>query len=246
MAIRKKISIFIPCLVDQIYPEIGFSMVKLLQYFGYDVVYDSRQTCCGQPAFNAGHRNEARNVAKKFIDVFSSADVIVAPSGSCIAMVKNYYPVLFKGFAEEPAAVTSGEKVFEFSQFLSKENLIDKIDGEYTGKVGFHNSCHSYRELGITNEPLSILKQFHGIELLVPSGEQVCCGFGGLFSFKYEQIAATMAKSRLQQFIDLNVETLVTNDPGCMMHMRQEAKFLNIPMQIIHLTTFLVESLNLK
>jgi L-lactate dehydrogenase complex protein LldE len=243
---KRQVSLFIPCLVDQVYPEIGLSMVKILRHFGYPVVYDQRQTCCGQPAFNAGHWGEARTVAENFIEVFSSAEVIVAPSGSCTAMVRNYYPVLFKRCEQEAAATALGAKVFEFSQFLNKEKLIEKINGSYRGKVGFHNSCHSYRELHIDQEPFAILKQIQGINLLQPPGEPICCGFGGLFSFKYEQIASTMAKSRLQQFIDLGVETLITNDPGCMMHLCQEAKYLQIQMKIIHLATFLENALSIK
>ena len=245
MANQKKISLFIPCLVDQFYPDIGFAMVKILRYFDYDVNYNANQTCCGQPAFNAGHRGEARKVAEKFIDIFISADIIVAPSGSCTAMVKNYYPVLFRGFDKEQKAIALTDKVFEFSQFLAKENLIDKISGNYSGNVGFHNSCHAYRELGIKTEPFSILQRIKGMKLIQPAGEPICCGFGGLFSFKYEQIAATMAKSRLQQFIDLQVDHIVTNDPGCMMHLQQEVKSLKIPVQITHLTTFLEKSLNI-
>jgi L-lactate dehydrogenase complex protein LldE len=242
---KQQISLFVPCLVDQVYPEIAFSMVKLLRHFGYEVVYDERQTCCGQPAFNAGHWDEARTVAEKFVEVFSSAEVIVAPSGSCSAMVRNYYPVLFKDHSQEPAAVALGEKVFEFSQFLVKENLVKSITGGYTGKVGFHNSCHSYRELGVKNEPFAILKQIRGMEVLQPPGEPVCCGFGGLFSFKYEYIAETMAKSRLQQFIDLGVDTVITNDPGCMMHLDQEAKSLKLQMKVVHLATFLEQTLTI-
>ena len=242
---KQQISLFIPCLVDQIYPEIGLSMAKILSYFGYDVLYDERQTCCGQPAFNAGHWDEARMVAANFIKVFAPAACVVAPSGSCTAMVRNYYPVLFKGYPQEAEALALGDKVFEFSQFLDKESLIGNFTGTYNGKVGFHNSCHSYRELGINHEPFTILKHIKGLNLLQPSGEPVCCGFGGLFSFKYEHIAATMAKSRLQQFTDLGVDTLVTNDPGCMMHLYQEAKYLNLKIKITHLTTFLENILNL-
>jgi L-lactate dehydrogenase complex protein LldE len=243
---KQKISLFIPCLVDQIYPEIGLSMAKILRHFGYDVCYDNRQTCCGQPAFNAGHWDEARQVASKFITVFGSTDCIVAPSGSCTAMVRNYYPVLFEGYPQAAEAASLTSKVFEFSQFLYKEALIANISGSYAGKVGFHNSCHSYRELGINHEPFAILKRITGLVLLQPPGEPVCCGFGGLFSFKYEHIAETMAKSRLQQFIDLGAETLVANDPGCMMHLEQEAKALGLKTSIVHLTTFLAKILQLK
>jgi L-lactate dehydrogenase complex protein LldE len=242
---QKTISLFIPCLVDQVYPEIGFAMAKILEHLGYKIVYNSAQTCCGQPAFNAGFRDEAKKVATRFIQVFSGADYIVGPSGSCTAMVKNYYPILFKNDPYEDSALQVGQNIFEFSQFLDQEKQINKISGTYKGRVGFHNSCHSYRELHIKSEPLAILKQIEYLEVLQPAGEPVCCGFGGLFSFKYDEIAATIAKSRLEMFAQLNVKTIITNDPGCLMHMRQEALDRNIDIEIWHLAEFLAHVLDL-
>jgi L-lactate dehydrogenase complex protein LldE len=242
---KQKISLFIPCLVDQVYPEIGIDMAKILDHFGYQVTYNSHQTCCGQPAFNAGHRDEARKVASKFIEVFASSDIIVSPSGSCTAMVKNYYSTLFVNESLEGVAVDLGKKIFEFSEFLARENQIKNITGNYSGKVGFHNSCHSYRELGIDQEPLEILKKIKGLKLIQLSGEPVCCGFGGLFSFKFDEIAATMAKTRLEMFTSLNVETIVTNDPGCLMHMRQESIDRNYKLNLLHLTELLAQALKL-
>lgn len=239
------VSLFIPCLVDQVYPEIGIDMAKILNHLGYQIDYNNQQTCCGQPAFNAGHRDEARKVASRFIDIFNSADVIVGPSGSCTAMIKNYYPTLFSNHTLKDEASNLGRKVFEFSEFLAHEDQIKNLSGEFSGKVGFHNSCHSYRELGIKQIPLDILKKMKGIELLQPSGEPVCCGFGGLFSFKFDEIAATMAKTRIGMFTSLNVETIVTNDPGCLMHMRQETIDRQIDVKIMHLTEFIVQAINL-
>ena len=239
------ISLFIPCLVDQVYPEIGIDMAKVLQHLGYQLNYDPRQTCCGQPAFNAGHREEAKKVASVFIDIFKTADCIVGPSGSCTAMVRNYYPVLFENDVFQENAINIGKKIFEFSEFLEKEGQITNISGKYKGKVGFHNSCHSYRELGIDKVPLDILDRIDSVEIIQPNGEPVCCGFGGLFSFKFDEIAATMAKTRLQMFMSLNVETIVTNDPGCLMHMRQEVKDNKLNVQLLHIAEFLVQAMNL-
>lgn len=242
---KPKISLFIPCLVDQVYPEIGIDMAKILKHLGYQVVYDSQQTCCGQPAFNAGHRNEAKKVARKFIDVFTDAPPIVGPSGSCTAMVKNYYPTLFENDPQRENAQKVSANIYEFSQFLHQHKQIDKIDGEYSGRIGFHNSCHSYRELGIDPEPVQILKRIKGIDLIQLTGEPVCCGFGGLFSFKFPEIAATMAKTRINMFTDQNIKTVVTNDPGCLMHMRQEANNRKMDIEIIHLCNFLDKAMHL-
>jgi L-lactate dehydrogenase complex protein LldE len=243
--IKKPVTLFIPCLVDQVYPEIGLAMVKILRYFGYNLTYDPRQTCCGQPAFNAGHRAEARQVAEQFIDVFQQAETIVAPSGSCVAMIRNYYPVLFKDHPREKVARLLSQRVFEFSEFLSRENLIPRITGTFSGRVGFHNSCHSYRELGIKEIPLKILNRIAGYELIELSGEPVCCGFGGLFSFKFDYLAAAMAVNRLDMFRAQNIDTIISNDPGCIMHLRQEVKADKINMQLMHLTEFLAQSMGL-
>jgi L-lactate dehydrogenase complex protein LldE len=177
--------------------------------------------------------------------VFSKAEYIVSPSGSCTAMVKNYYPTLFENHRSLNQAQNISKCIFEFSEFLIRENQLENISGEYRGRVGFHNSCHSYRELGITDEPLKILNNIDGIEIVQPAGEPVCCGFGGLFSFKYDQIASTMAKTRLEMFTTLGAETVVTNDPGCLMHMRQEAIDRRIDIELLHLSEFLVKAMNL-
>lgn len=239
----RSISLFIPCLVDQIYPEMGMAMVRVLESLGFELDYREKQTCCGQPAFNAGHHSEARKVACAFLDAFRDAPTIVGPSGSCISMIRNYYPVIFKGHPREQEATELGSRVFEFSEFLCKKEADRQITGKFSGRIGFHNSCHSLRELGIEDQPLRLLERIEGCEVAVPPGEPICCGFGGLFSVKYEPIASAMAQSRLQQFIQLGVETLVVNDPGCIMHMRQEAADKNYRIRIYHLVEFLDEAM---
>lgn len=239
------ISLFIPCLVDQVYPEIGTDMVKILKYFGYSLKYNSKQTCCGQPAFNAGHLEEARKVATNFINIFNGDQIVVCPSGSCTGMVRNFYAQVFKDHPLAEKAAQVSQKVYEFSEFIVNENLINHIQGEFSGKIGFHNSCHSYRELGITDQPFNILNKIQGIEWAQPVGEPVCCGFGGLFSVKFYQIAETMAKTRLEMFTNVGAEIIVSNDPGCIMHLRQEAKAKNLNIQILHLTEFLAKAMGI-
>jgi L-lactate dehydrogenase complex protein LldE len=160
-------------------------------------------------------------------------------------MIRNYYPVLFKDDHDCDAALALGSKVLEFSEFCQRENLIEKIEGKFKAPVGFHNSCHSYRELGIGQAPVEMLKRIEGLELRQPAGEPVCCGFGGLFSAKYSAIAAAMANTRLLTFTELGVEYIVSNDPGCIMHMRQEAIDRGIGTPILHLTEFLVKAMNI-
>ena len=239
------VSLFIPCLVDQVYPNIGFAMVKVLKHFGYPVKYHKQQTCCGQPAFNAGQWDEARKVAANLVNVFKEDEIIIGPSGSCVGMIRNYYGDLFKNDKLIDNAINIGKKVFEFSEFIHKENLTEKISGKFSGRVGFHNSCHSYRELGISQQPINIMNQIKGFTWAQPQGEPVCCGFGGLFSIKYAPIAETMAKTRIEMFTNCGADTIVSNDPGCIMHMKQEAIDLNITIKIMHLTEFIAEAMNL-
>jgi L-lactate dehydrogenase complex protein LldE len=242
---KPAVTLFIPCLVDQVYPEMGLAMDKILKKFGYQTEYFPEQTCCGQPAFNAGYHDEARKVAANFIHVFKNAQIIVAPSGSCTVMVRKYYPELFKGTELQKDAIQLSKNVLEFSEFLDRDNLIEQISGSFSGTVGFHNSCHSYREAGIEQSPQKIMNRISDMIYIKQKGEPVCCGFGGLFSFKFDTISAAMAKSRLQSFLDLDVQTLVVNDPGCIMHMRQEAIDRRMNIKILHLTEFLVQAMDL-
>ena len=233
------VSLFIPCLVDQIYPEIGMAMAIVLRRLGVKIKYDEAQTCCGQPAFNSGYRDEALSVAAHFLEVFREAEVIVAPSGSCVAMIRNFYPHLFAGHPKLEAAQALGKRVFEFSEFLVNQLGFVDVNATFNRKAGFHNSCHSYRELRISEEPLKLLRHVRGLELIVPPGEPVCCGFGGTFSIKFPAISQTMTRSRLETFEQLGVDTVISNDPGCVMQMRQEAKARGSKLEVMHLAVVL-------
>ncbi|MCI0696385.1 (Fe-S)-binding protein [candidate division KSB1 bacterium] len=236
------VSLFIPCLVDQVYPEIGLTMANVLRRLGVKLKYDAAQTCCGQPAFNAGYCNEALTVAEHFLEVFREAECVVAPSGSCVAMVRNFYPHLFAGHAKQEEAEAIGKRVFEFSEFLVKHLGVQDVNATFARKAGFHNSCHSFRELRLQEEPLALLRHVRGLELIVPPGEPVCCGFGGLFSIKFEAISSTMTRSRLETFEQLGVDTVISNDPGCVMQMRQEAKARRSKLEVLHLAEVLTRS----
>ncbi|MDZ7288436.1 MAG: (Fe-S)-binding protein [candidate division KSB1 bacterium] len=233
------VSLFIPCLVDQVYPEIGLAMAKVLRRLGVRLKYDPAQTCCGQPAFNAGYRDEALLVAIHFLKVFRDAEVVVAPSGSCVAMVRNFYPHLFAGHPQFEEARSLGQRIFEFSEFLVKRLGVVDVNATFNRKAGFHNSCHSYRELRLQEEPLTLLRHVRGLELVVPESDPVCCGFGGIFSIKFDAISAAMTRSRLETFEQLGVEAIISNDPGCVMQMRQEAKALRKPLEVWHVAEVL-------
>jgi len=214
-------------------------MAKVLRRAGVNVAYDPRQTCCGQPAFNAGYRNQALPVARHFLEVFADQTTIVAPSGSCVAMVRNYYPMLFKDHPLAVPAQRCGGRIFEFAEFLVRRLGRTKLGAGFPHRVGFHNSCHSYRELGVRSEPESLLHEVEGLELIALGGEPECCGFGGLFSVKYAPISSTMTRSRLEKFEQAGVEVIVSNDPGCIMQMRQECQRRQSRVQVLHLAEVL-------
>ena len=233
------VSLFIPCLVDQVCPEIGLSMANVLRRLGLEVKYDPRQTCCGQPAFNTGYRSEALRVANHFLDVFGATEALVAPSGSCVAMVRNFYPALFTNHPRRAEAVALGGRVFELSEFLVHKLHVSEIQAEYHRKACFHNSCHSLRELGLNDEPLTLLRSVKGLELIEQKDEPVCCGFGGLFSAKFPSISSAMTRSRIETYAGLGAEAIISNDPGCIQQMRQEAQSLGSKIEILHLAEVL-------
>ncbi len=235
-----KVRCFIPCLVDQVMPEIGFAMIRILRHLGYSVEYDPAQTCCGQPGFNAGHWKESRQVACHCLDVFNSGDgPIVSPSGSCTSMMRHHYRELFEGHPRASDAARVGGQVVEFAEFIQREGRLDDLRGHYAGTVGVHKSCHAYRELGLRELPMALLRGIDGCELVEPEGEPVCCGFGGTFFVKFPPIAQSMGRSRLLSFTALQASVLVVNDPGCVMQLRQAAQREELPVKVLHTLEFL-------
>lgn len=234
----RRVSLFIPCLIDQVLPEIGFDLASLLERLGYRVEYDPAQTCCGQPAFNAGHRDEALPVARHFVETFRDVEKVVCPSGSCVAMVRQFYPLLFQDEPDRGELDLPGGRVQELSEFLASEGLIPELRGRAGGRLAFHNSCHSQRELGL-GVPRAILERIEGCEWVTPPGEPTCCGFGGLFSVKHPDIAGAMATTRLEQLVEAGAERIITNDPGCLQHLRGEIAGKELDVTADHLVTFL-------
>ncbi len=219
-------------------------MVEVLERLNYQVTYNPAQTCCGQPAFNAGHREEAHSVASCFLEAFKEAECIVCPSGSCVAMVRKFFPQVFQSSKELEIAKSLESKVFEFTEFLVREGKVNELSGQAEGKVAFHNSCHAMRELRLIDEPWAVLRKIEGCQWVQPEVEPTCCGFGGLFSVKFSPISQTMAKTRLEQFVDCGADTLVTNDPGCLQQLKTEASSKSLGIDILHLSQFLNRALN--
>ncbi|MDH7514865.1 MAG: (Fe-S)-binding protein [Bacteroidota bacterium] len=213
-----KVSLFIPCLTDLFFPSTAWSVVRVLERLGIDVVYDPRQTCCGQPAFNTGYHRDAVVCAEHFLDVFHEAECIVAPSGSCVAMIRDYssgmlrLPDRYRRLAERLK-----DRVWEFTSFLVDHLGVTEVDAEFPGRVALHDSCHALRLLGIRAQPRALLKRVRGLELVELGRTGVCCGFGGTFAVKFADISTEIGKEKIRDILDAQVRTVTAVDSSCLM-----------------------------
>jgi len=235
-----KVSLFITCLGDQFFPQMGECVVRVLRRAGARVTFNPAQTCCGQPAFNTGFREEAREVAAHMLDLFDDADYVVAPSGSCSTMVRVFYPELF---ADEPELLRKVEKLrerfYEFSEFLVKIMEVEDLGASFPHRVAYHDSCHLLRELGIETEPRKLIKAVKGLELVEMQDNKLCCGFGGTFSVKFPEVSVAMARDKIRAAADAGAEYLVANDAGCLMHLAGYIHREKLPIQTLHLAELL-------
>ena len=240
-----KVSLFATCIVDQIHPQIGEAMVILFRRLGVAVTFNPAQTCCGQPAFNAGYRNEARQVAERCLEVLASeletSDYVVVPSGSCTAMIRKFYRELF---ADDPArqaiAERVAERVFELSEFIVRVLGIEDVGARFRGHVTYHDSCHLLRELGVSDPPRRLLKSIEGVELLELEGADVCCGFGGLFAVKHPEISTAIAMDKARNIESSEADTLVACDAGCLMQISGLIKRNGSTIRCLHLAEMLI------
>ncbi|MDE3125158.1 MAG: (Fe-S)-binding protein, partial [Bacteroidota bacterium] len=214
------IQLFIPCFIDQLFPQVGFNMVKVLQKVGCTVQYNTNQTCCGQPAFNAGFWGESKEVCTKFVQDFSGKDYVVAPSASCIGFVKNYYPKLFENTSLHHEVNHLATIAYEFSDFLVNILKVEDIGASFPAKVTYHDSCAALRECGLKQEPRKLLQQVKGLELIEMNDVETCCGFGGTFAVKFEPISAAMGDQKITNALNTNANYIVSTDMSCLMHLQ--------------------------
>ena len=190
------VQLFIPCFIDQLYPQVAFNMVKVLEKVGCTVKYNPNQTCCGQPAFNAGFWSESKSVCDKFLDDFNGTDYIVAPSASCTGFVRNYYGKLYENSAQINIAKKTSARIYELSDFLINILKIDDVGATFNGKVTYHDSCAALRECNVKTEPRKLLSKVKGLELVEMNDVETCCGFGGSFAVKFEPISIAMGDQK--------------------------------------------------
>ena len=239
-----KVLLFGTCLVDTFFPDVGEATVRLLRRFGATPVFPKGQTCCGQPAFNAGYVGEARSAAAHFLTVFDGDDPIVTPSGSCAAMVKHHYPMLFR---DDPAmlarAKRAGGRIYELSQFLVRVAKAHEAGLRGRGKVTYHASCHLTRSLGVREEPLALLSSLKGATFVPMPDSGRCCGFGGTFMAKLPEISCALAEEKAASIEETGADTVTGCDSGCLMNISDAMRRRGTEVRVAHLAQLLAEGL---
>ncbi len=223
----RRVALFVTCMVDMLYPEVGMATVELLEKYGVEVVFPEAQTCCGQPAFNAGFRDEARELARRFVDIFEplvisgAVDAVVAPSGSCTTMVTHFYDALFESqdaveYRYRVANLASA--TFELTEFLVDVLGVTDTQSRFQGKLTYHACCHLLRELGVDDQPRALLEQIEGADLVPLDGSDECCGFGGLFAIKNAPISTAMGERKTANLAKSGADVVTLCDVSCMTH----------------------------
>ncbi|SFE14298.1 L-lactate dehydrogenase complex protein LldE [Paenibacillus algorifonticola] len=236
-----KVSLFITCLSDAMYPRVGEAMVRLLAKCGVRLDFPTVQTCCGQPAFNSGYWKEARESAKTILDAFEDSDFVISPSGSCTGMI-HHYPKLFEN---DPVMLARANKLqqksYEFTQFLVQVLGVKDVGAVYPHKVTYHPSCHGSRLLGIKEEPLELMRHVKGMELVPLPFAEDCCGFGGTFAVKMADISGAMVTEKADHVLETEAEVLVGLDLACLMNIAGNLRYRNEPVKVMHLAELLYE-----
>ena len=238
-----RVSLFVTCIVDQLFPRVGLAMADVLERVGYECEFREDQTCCGQPAFNSGFTSEAKDVARHFLKTFDGAEYIVVPSGSCSAMIRHHFADLFgKGTRERKAATAIGSHVYEFSEFLTKVAKVEDVGARYEKVVTYHDSCHALRELGIKSQPRRLLAKVRGLEIREMEPAEECCGFGGTFSVKLSELSSDMLDGKIQSIVATGAQNVVSIDPSCLMHIEGGLRRRGLPIRTLHLAEVLART----
>ncbi|MGA7624529.1 MAG: (Fe-S)-binding protein [Candidatus Acidiferrales bacterium] len=233
---------FIPCFVDQLSPQVGLHMARVLRRIGYHVDFPDQQTCCGQPAFNAGYWSDARPLAERFVRIFREADSVVCPSASCTTMVRSFYPELLAGTAYQDESVKLGQRVYEFSEFLLKVARVRDVGAAFPHRVTYHDACHALRELGLKQEPRELLRHVRGIRLVEMPYSEECCGFGGTFATNFHRISVAMGDSKARNAEKSGAEYVSSTDPSCLMQIEGILRRRNSQLRTIHLASILAQT----
>jgi len=240
-----RVSLFITCFNDTLFPETGRAVVRVLERLGQTVEFPIDQTCCGQMHFNTGYQREAIPLVRHFVEVFRDAEVVVSPSASCVAMVRDLYPRVAE-LAEDPtladAVAALTPRVFELSEFLVKKLGVEDVGAYYPHRVTFHPTCHSVRMARIGDAPLRLLRAVRGIDLVELPHSEECCGFGGTFSVKNADTSMAMLSDKLRHILDTRAEYCAAADNSCLMHIGGALHRQRAGVGTIHLAEILAST----
>ncbi|MCL4639241.1 MAG: (Fe-S)-binding protein [Olivibacter sp.] len=234
-----EVSLFIPCFIDQLYPTTAFNTIKVLEKAGCKVQYNPEQTCCGQPAYNAGFWDEAKVIGNKFLDDFAEAKYIISPSASCTGMVKNAYNDLFTNSMVHNKCRSIQSSIHELSDFLINIVKKDYFGAELEGRAVYHDSCSALRECRIKEEPRQLLAKVDGLELVEMRDQDTCCGFGGTFAVKFSGISSAMAEQKVNNALAMDAEYIISTDASCLLHIQAYIDKQNLPIKTMHLADVL-------
>jgi L-lactate dehydrogenase complex protein LldE len=240
-----RVALFVPCLSEHLYPQSALAMVKVLRHVGAEIDYVDGQTCCGQPAFNSGYRKEIIPIAERFIEMFCDKEAIVAPSGSCVAMVRKFYydldirPELYE------ARKRMAERMYEFTEFLVDIKGVDGLGGSFPHKVTYHDSCHLNRELGINKQPRKLIRGIPDIDFVEMEKPDLCCGFGGTFSYKFSELSISMTARKCRNIEASGAEYCIGADSSCLMNIEGYLRKHGMKAKTMHIAELLAESLGL-
>jgi L-lactate dehydrogenase complex protein LldE len=235
-----KVSLFIPCLVEQFHSEVGVATARVLAHAGVDLVYPTEQTCCGQPLYKGGNWKQSIKLAHHFMRVFDDAEAIVAPSGSCVSMIRNYYPELLRDDAgAHDRAVELGKRVYEFTEFLVKVLDVKDLGASWSGTAVYHDSCQVYRALGIHREPRLLLSNVKDLKMVEMERPELCCGFGGTFSLQFPSISEAMVAEKISHVLATGSEYLISAEISCLMNMGGYLEKQRHPVRALHIAEVL-------
>lgn len=236
------ITLFVPCFVDLMYPQVGVSMVRIFEKLGHKVGCARGPACCGQPAFNAGYWDESRKIATKVVASLRDAEVVVVGSGSCGTMMKVHYPELFAGTTDEALARELAVRCHEFSGFLVNQLGVTDLGAVFPHKVTFHDGCHGLRALNDKRPPRELLARVRGLELIEMDAAETCCGFGGTFSAAFPPISTAMAEEKCASALETGADYVVSCDSSCLMQIQGLADRQKRPIRTVHLAEVLARS----
>lgn len=233
------ISLFVPCFVEQCFPGAAMAMADIFERLGHAVDVPEGQTCCGQPAFNSGYWDETRAVAARHLALFDRSEAVVGPSGSCVAMMKVFYPEIFKDRPEHADAQALAARVFEFSEFLVDVLRAEDVGARLHARATFHDGCHGLRELHLKSQPRKLLARVEGLELVEMAPAEGCCGFGGTFAVKFPSISAAMGEVKSDAIAATGADLVISADPSCLMQIDGIMKRQGRPTRCLHIAEVL-------